>query len=72
MTELTTTAAVIDELGGIAEVAKLTGRKYNAVSNWRVLGSFPSNTYLILNGELCERGHSAPLHLFRMVQEAAQ
>jgi hypothetical protein len=67
MHELSTSADVIEKLGGIAEVAKLTGRKYNAVFNWRVLGSFPASTFLLLNAALADRGLTASPTLWRMV-----
>lgn len=68
MHELTTTADVVETLGGIAEVAKLTGRKYNAVSNWKAFGSFPADTYIAMTSALAERGCSAPHYLWRMVE----
>lgn len=72
MVKLSTAAEVIDNLGGIAEVARLTRRTYNAVSNWRVLGSFPANTFLVLNAALKERGYTASPSLWRMVCEPSE
>jgi hypothetical protein len=73
MENLDTAAAVLKALGGIEQVAQLTGRTYNAVSNWRVLGSFPANTYLILQSALNAQGQTAPATLWRMERaEAAQ
>lgn len=66
MIELSTTTEVFEALGGIAEVARLTRRKYNAASNWHVAGSFPSNTLMALTEALKERGYTAPASLWRM------
>ena len=63
---LTTTAAVMDELGGTEAVARLTGRNYKAAFAWRAFTAFPANTFLVLNAALKERGHTAPLSLWRM------
>ncbi len=71
---LDTTAQVIDALGGIAEVAKLTGRNYDAVEKWRnARGVFPPSTFLVMTKALQQRGASAPLSLWRMANpDAAQ
>lgn len=53
---LTTTADVIEALGGIEAVAKSTGRTYTAVSNWRVWNRFPPRTFLLLSDALREKG----------------
>lgn len=71
MDELLTTSAVIDELGGIASVAALTGRTYNAASNWRSFDNFPPDTFVVLRAELEKRGKTAPISLWRMVEGAA-
>jgi hypothetical protein len=66
MRELTTTAQVMDELGGNAAVAALTGRKYNAAANWRAFDAFPANTFLIMTTALREKGCTAPASLWSM------
>lgn len=71
MALLTTTADVIDALGGTEQVAALTGRKYNAVWMWRAAKNFPPDTFLILKHSLEAQGQAAPPSLWRMV-EAAQ
>lgn len=67
MQELGTTKDVMDALGGTAEVAKLTKRTYNAAHNWRAFSTFPSNTYVAMNGALDEKGLRAPASLWGMV-----
>lgn len=64
--ELSTTAEVMDVLGGNQAVADLTGRKYNAASNWRGFDSFPANTYLVMTVALREKGCTAPASLWSM------
>ena len=64
---LQTSGEVIDALGGTAELAASLGRSMTVISNWRTAGSFPANTYLVLNGMLSKAGASAPAHLWKMV-----
>lgn len=72
MAELTTTKQIIEALGGIDDVARLTGRNSDAVWNWdRRSETFPANTFVAMQRALKERGHTAPVSLWRMV-EAAQ
>lgn len=63
---LTTTAEVMDALGGIRAVAALTGRKYTAAANWRRFPTFPSNTYVIMTDALRQVGYQAPHSLWGM------
>jgi hypothetical protein len=74
MQELTSTAAVIKELGGIAKVARLIGVKYSAAANWKYFNRFPSNTHLVLSAALRKREFTAPDSLWQMreSQEAAE
>lgn len=65
--ELTTTKAVIDELGGVSAVAKLTDRQYNAAWNWTSFEHFPPDTYVVMTEALAAKGHTAPPSLWRMV-----
>lgn len=67
---LTTTAEVVSALGGYAAVAKLTKRKPSAASNWQSFQTFPPDTFLVMQGELKNRGKSAPDSLWRMVEAA--
>lgn len=60
------TSSVIDALGGIAAVAKLTGRNYGAAAQWPHAASFPSNTYVVMTGALARIGKSAPASLWGM------
>lgn len=64
--ELTTTKEVITALGGSAAVAEITGRRLNAVSNWRKFSTFPSNTYTTMQAALIAKGKSAPDALWGM------
>jgi hypothetical protein len=61
---LVTTSAVIDALGGAVEVAALTGRRRNAVAQWRRFKTLPANTYLTLSGALRAKGLDAPAWLW--------
>ena len=66
--ELTSTATVMDALGGTQAVADLTGRTYAAAFNWRSFKAFPSNTYLVMTAALAEKGAGAPDSLWGMVE----
>lgn len=67
---LRTTVEVIDELGGTAVVAKMFGRRYTAVHNWRQFEQFPATTYLALTQALEAKGLRADPRLWRMDQVA--
>lgn len=60
------TGPVIDALGGTAEVARITGRTPQAVSNWRKRATFPPDTFLVLNGALTLKAKTAPATLWGM------
>ena len=63
--KLTTFDEVADALGGLTALARLTGRKLTAVSNWRCqTGRFPSRIYPVIEGALNEQGLSAEYSLF--------
>jgi len=66
--ELETTTEVFAALGGINAVASLTGRKYSAAFNWKALGRFPSDTFVVLQEELRAARCSAPASLWGMVE----
>lgn len=66
METLTTTSAVMDELGGNQAVAELTGSTVKAVWNWRNSDTFPSNTYVALTSALLAKGKTAPATLWGM------
>ena len=65
--ELLTTAEVMEALGGIGFVAKLTGRTYGAAFNWKGFAKFPSDTFLVMQGALRAAGFVAPASLWGMV-----
>lgn len=67
MNELATTSEVIDALGGTTRVARLTGRKLAAVSNWREKQSFPPSTFLVMQAALAKAERSAPATLWGML-----
>jgi hypothetical protein len=59
---------VIDALGGLAAVAKLTGVDPGTASAWQTrLGYFPPKTFLVVRKALAKRGLSAPASLWKMV-----
>jgi ABC-type hemin transport system substrate-binding protein len=70
MAELTTTSEVIETLGGNPAVAELTGRNAKAVSAWRSFDAFPPDTFLVLTNALEQKGETAPVSLWRMVEPA--
>jgi hypothetical protein len=66
MDELSSTAAVIEALGGNQRVAALTDSTNKAVSNWRGFETFPSNTFVAMTEALRARGKTAPAALWGM------
>jgi hypothetical protein len=69
--ELNSTAEVIDALGGVSAVARITGAKYPAVHNWTKFVVFPAKTYVVMQEALQAIGHVAPASLWGMVQAPA-
>lgn len=65
---LRTAQEVIETLGGVSAVAKLTGRTYNAAHNWRSFQRFPSNTYVTMTAALAAQGKTAPAELWGMAE----
>jgi hypothetical protein len=68
---LTTIDKVIDTLGGVDAVARLTRRGSTAVHNWRAEGQFPASLYLKMVKRLHRRGFTAPHTLFRFERDMA-
>jgi len=69
---LTTSAAVIDRLGGNTEVAKITGARAKTVSMWRTVErGFPPETYAVLSAALAARNLQAPLSLWKQIEPAS-
>lgn len=64
MRVLSTPSEVIDALGGTGAVSRLTERVPGAVSNWRSIGRFSSETFLIFQQALREVGCTAPASLW--------
>lgn len=75
MEELRTTEEVVEKLGGIPAIAKLTSRKYNAAAHWVKFKTFPANTFIVIQDALRKKNCTAPTSLWGMVasdSEAAQ
>ena len=67
---LQTADQVLEALGGSQGVAEITGSKLNAVGNWKIIKSFPANTYVVMTAALAARGKRAPASLWRMKLKA--
>jgi hypothetical protein len=64
-TRLTTFDGVVGAIGGMSALARLTGRRLTAVSNWRhKRGLFPAETYFVITAELARRGFSVERNLW--------
>ncbi len=61
MSDLTSTSAVIDVLGGTGAVSRLTGKSLRAVSNWKRddRAKFPADTFLVMQSALTKKGLKA-------------
>lgn len=70
--ELSTTAEVIEALGGVAAVARLTGRRYGAAFNWKGFIKFPADTFVVMQTALLAAGCIAPASLWGMVSAPAE
>lgn len=69
-TTLDSVDAVIDALGGTFEVARLVGRKPQAVSNWRGRASMPPEFFVVMSDALRARDLRAPPALWGMAEAA--
>lgn len=65
--DLRTTAEVMDALGGVGDVAALTGRTYAAAFNWKGFVKFPADTFVVMQDALRAAGCAAPPSLWGMV-----
>ena len=65
---LTSLTEVIDTLGGVAPVAKLTKSSAPAVCNWVQFGRFPAKTYVVMTTALRRKRRSAPASLWGMTE----
>ena len=68
--QLASAADVIDALGGVGAVARLTRTTYRAAHNWKAQGSFPAKTHVVMLDSLNALGLSASPSLWRMVEAA--
>jgi hypothetical protein len=64
---LTTTAQVLEALGGDHAVSALTGSPYKATENWKRAKNFPSRYFLVMTHALRRKRLSAPASLWGMV-----
>lgn len=65
---LTTADDVIEALGGVTEVAALTGVSVQSACNWRAFRRFPARTYLLFKHALETRELTAPPELWGMAE----
>lgn len=61
---LTTANQVIDALGGVEGLQKLTGQTSQVINNWRRFKKFPAHEHDELTRALKRRGKRAPARLF--------
>ncbi|MBR0741198.1 hypothetical protein JQ581_30125 [Bradyrhizobium liaoningense] len=67
MKHLTTARQVVEHLGGLARVSKLTDTKPKTAQNWPGRAkSFPASTYVVMSRALRRRKARAPAHLWNM------
>ena len=58
---------IVLALGGLAKVCELTGANVKQAWHWHGrAGSFPSNTYFVMQRALKARGYSAPAKFWNM------
>jgi hypothetical protein len=67
LSHLTTVHDVIDALGGIEAVVKLTGRNAKAVYHWRALNTFPARYHDMMPKALKRLKHTAPPKLWNQI-----
>lgn len=60
-------AEVMEELGGLAGLSKLTNSGYKATENWTRAKTFPARFHALMTFELSKRGCSAPPSLWGQV-----
>ena len=71
-TVLTTFDEVVEALGGVGEVGRLTDRSTSAVCNWRRKKQrFPTNLFFVMQQALVARGYAASRHLWGFVADKA-
>jgi hypothetical protein len=64
MKRLDTIKDVVEFLGGSCEVARITGKNSQAVSNWQARGYIPARAFDLVDRALRRKRHSAPRDLF--------
>jgi hypothetical protein len=67
MAYLRTAEAVVEALGGLEEVCRITGANLKQAWHWHGrAGMFPANTYVVMQRALRARGFEAPARLWNM------
>lgn len=69
---LTSAGAVVDALGGVAEVAREFRVGETAIWNWIRRGYFPAHSYVLMHELLADRSASAPNSLWSMTMRASK
>jgi len=69
--ELHSARQIVNALGGIKDVAELTGVRVKAVYHWLYVNQFPSHTYVTMQIELYRLQYFAWPHLWKMTGFAA-
>lgn len=68
--KLSTPAEIIEKLGGLESVRKLTNRKtVQVVWNWKDRGSLPPDTYFIILPALKKKGCTADRSMFGLLEK---
>jgi hypothetical protein len=66
--QLTTTASVIDKLGGVSALAERTELTPDAVYVWRKKNRFPAHTFPLIHELLAAEGCTAPDSLWNVTK----
>lgn len=71
MTRLTTVAAVIDALGGLAAVAEWCEVSLKVTYHWRTLNMFPARYHDAMTKALKRKHYRAPASLWNQIDRKA-
>jgi hypothetical protein len=66
--QLTSTASVIDKLGGVSALAERFDRTPDAIYVWRKKNRFPAHTFPAIHELLAAEGCTAPASLWNVMQ----
>ena len=67
-TRLSSAVDVVDVLGGVEAVKKLTGARLKAIYHWRSTGQFPARQHDLMVKALRRRGYTAPAVLWNQAE----